>query len=216
MYELFGKKYPEIKLSVRAYDHVFKTDLNLRFGLPRSDTCTVCDKFFIDLSAAHNEEGRNLIAVECEAHQIKAESGYATLRADSALAKENPKYIVICTDLQQVLYYPTLNRSSVFYQRQYSDYNSAIHNMDFSPWETTTRRDPKLKITHAAWLRITKEDPTAIQVRTKHQPSEECETFSLIVQKEALPRNRETVKRKTIYSYIELHGNKICADTTLF
>ena len=60
---------------------------------------------------------------------MRAEAGYKTLRQDTEIAKVNPNYVVLCTDLQQVLFCPNLTHSSIFYQRQFSTYNYAINNM---------------------------------------------------------------------------------------
>ena len=60
---------------------------------------------------------------------MRAEAGYKTLRQNTEIAKVNPNYVGLCTDLQQVLFCPNLTHSSIFYQRQFSTYNYAINNM---------------------------------------------------------------------------------------
>lgn len=129
MHRLFMEKYPEATISRRAYNDIFRNKFNLRFGAPRSDTCSYCDKLFIKLSSTEDLQERDKIEQESAIHHMRAEAAYKALREDTNIAKENPNYIVLCTDLQQVLFSPTLTHSSIFYQRQFSTYNYAVHNM---------------------------------------------------------------------------------------
>ena len=129
MYRLFLQQYPDSKISLRTYHDIFKSKFNLRFGLPRSDTCSYCDKLFNKLSSTSDEREKREIENESKIHHMRAEAGYKTLRQDTEIAKVNPNYVVLCTDLQQVLFCPNLTHSSIFYQRQFSTYNYAINNM---------------------------------------------------------------------------------------
>lgn len=45
LYRSFKNKYPDINASKRIYRNIFRSDFKLRFGYPRSDTCSVI--FFI-------------------------------------------------------------------------------------------------------------------------------------------------------------------------
>ena len=121
MYKLFKAKFPELDVKLRLYRDVF-SEYNFKFGVPRSDTCKYCDNLYMQLQCAENEAARNKITVESELHHRKAEAGYKALSADIAASKR-ANTNVICMDLQQVLFCPTLTHSSVFYQRQYSCYN---------------------------------------------------------------------------------------------
>ncbi|CAH1997534.1 unnamed protein product [Acanthoscelides obtectus] len=130
MFRLFKEKYPDANnISFRVYHDIFKSKFNLRFGLPRSDTCSYCDKLFMKLCSTDDANEKKKIEIESEIHHRKAEAGYKTLKDDTETSKLNPNYVVLCTDLQQVLFCPNLTHSSVFYQRQFSTYNYAVHNM---------------------------------------------------------------------------------------
>lgn len=129
MYRLFLKKYPHSQTSLRTYNDVFKSNFNLRFGLPRSDTCSYCDKLFMKLCSTEDEREKKAVEKESKIHHMRAEAGYQTLRQDTEMAKINSNYVVLCTDLQQVLFCPNLTHSSIFYQRQFSTYNYCVHNM---------------------------------------------------------------------------------------
>lgn len=129
MYLLFKAKFPNLRCSENLYRNIFNSDFNLRFGAPRSDTCARCDKLYTQLVCAQsNDEIRNT-EIESQLHHAKAEKAYSTLNKDIDSAKNDSNIIVLATDLQQVLFCPTLKHSNVFYQRQYSCYNQAIHNM---------------------------------------------------------------------------------------
>lgn len=130
MYNLFKDKYPNNNnVSLRTYSAVFHDDFKLRFGLPRSDTCAYCDKMYIKLCAADSDEEVNKITNEVTIHHMKAEQGYSSLRDDKTAAETDHNLVVLCTDLEQVLFSPNLKHSNVFYQRQYSCYNYAVHDV---------------------------------------------------------------------------------------
>lgn len=125
MYRLFKAKFPDVGVSCSTYRKVFTAEFNLRFGNPRSDTCKQCDLLYTRLTMEADEEERSKIVQESWVHHSKADQAYASLANDA----KNDSVITICVDLQQVLLTPTLTHSDIYYQRQYSSYNLAIHNM---------------------------------------------------------------------------------------
>lgn len=159
MYKLFCEKYPERdNMSIRTYNDIFQK-LNLKFGLPRSDTCTFCDKHYIQLCAANTEEERQTISLEMQMHQMRAKAGYAQIKEDKQLAESNPSNIfVLFIDLQQVLFCPTLHHSSIFYQRQLSNYNLAAtsNNAFMMLWNETVAKRGSIEISSCI-LRYVKE-----------------------------------------------------------
>lgn len=114
--------YPNTRVN-STYRRFFK-QCNLRFGAPRSDTCRVCDQNYVRLILARRSK-REKIEYETKIHHFKADAAYKSLAADS----EKTNCITICVDLQQVLFTPTLTHSDMFYSRQYSTYNFAVHNV---------------------------------------------------------------------------------------
>ncbi|CAH1959718.1 unnamed protein product [Acanthoscelides obtectus] len=82
----------------------------------------------MQLQCAETEESRIKIQQDSELHHRKAEAGYRFLKEDIESSKVSTTKHVLCIDMQQVLFCPTLTHSSVFYQRQYSCYNICIHN----------------------------------------------------------------------------------------
>jgi len=129
LYRSFKNKYPNINTSQRIYNNVFQSEFKLRFGYPRSDTCKQCDFFYNKLIAADTEEERKKIEIDSMLHHSRAEQSYDALKKDTEFARLNSSTVVLCVDLQQVLFCPTLTHSNMFYQRQLSNYNFAIHNM---------------------------------------------------------------------------------------
>lgn len=129
MYRLFKVQHPNVSISRTLYQRIFYDDFKLRFGVPRSDSCKYCDMTYVKLVNATTEEERNKISTERELHHRKAEAGYKNLNEDKNTAIENQNIVVLCVDLQQVLFCPTLTHSSMFYQRQLSCYNFNIHNL---------------------------------------------------------------------------------------
>lgn len=129
MYNLFKEMSPEVRVSKHFYEDTFRSDFNLQFGTPRSDSCATCDKYYNDLVSAETEEARDSILKESEFHHRRAEKAYSSLNGDIMIAKENVSVVVLCVDLQQVLFCPTLTHSNVFYQRQLATYNFAVSNM---------------------------------------------------------------------------------------
>lgn len=73
MWGLFCNKYPESTAKLHVYRDVFNSEFNLRFGLPRLDTCSYCDKFHIQLIGAVDEHTRKQIETESKIHLMKAD-----------------------------------------------------------------------------------------------------------------------------------------------
>lgn len=174
MYMLFCEKYPRHKnISIRTYNDIF-AELNLKFGLPRSDTCTFCDKHYIKLCAANTEEERQKISQVMQVHQMRAKAGYAQISEDKQLAERNPSNVfVLFIDLQQVLFCPTLHHSSVFYQRQLSNYNLDIHdaasnNAFMMLWNETVAKRGATEIS-SCLLKYVKEHFSPLQTGERKQ-----------------------------------------------
>lgn len=111
MFNLFLEQYPGSQISKRAYQDIF-SGFTLKFGVPRSDTCTYCDKQYIKLCAADTERETDAIVHETQMHQMSAQAGYY-LRQDTATAKASPNTYVVFTYIQHVLFCLNLTHSSV-------------------------------------------------------------------------------------------------------
>lgn len=152
MWELFCIKYPDTTAKLHMYRDIFKSEFNLRFGLPRADTCSYCDRLHIQLIGAVDELTRKKIENESKIHHMRADSAYKALAIDKEDAKLNSEHVVLCVDLQQVLFCPNLKHNKVFYQRQLSCYNLAIHDQGKNLaymflWDETTGKRGSAEIT---------------------------------------------------------------------
>ena len=126
LYELFAIKYPNVKATAHLYREIFRSEFKLRFGTPRSDSCSKCDALHVQLINANDGEETRKLQIETELHHRRAEAAYKSLKNDTEYAKNDTHVVVLCVDLQQVLFCPTLTHSNVFYQRQLSNYNFCI------------------------------------------------------------------------------------------
>ncbi|KAJ4449889.1 hypothetical protein ANN_01295 [Periplaneta americana] len=125
---MFEEKYPDTHVTLHQYRDAFRSRFNLKFGLPRSDICQKCDRYFVQLSNATSAEETRRIDFETNLHHRKAEQACAVLREDIEIARQNNSVVVLCVDMQQVLFSPMLTHSNVFYQRQFSTYNNCVSN----------------------------------------------------------------------------------------
>ncbi|KAJ8877594.1 hypothetical protein PR048_022049 [Dryococelus australis] len=129
MYDLFKESNPNIKCSCGLYKDIFRSEFELRFGPSRPNSCPYCDELYIHLVAAETEDEQKRISAQSSLHHRKADTVYKVLHEDFVMSKSNPTYVVLCTDLQQVLFCPKLHHSSMFYQREFSTYNQCVLNM---------------------------------------------------------------------------------------
>lgn len=199
MFELFQEKFKEPKMKLHLYRDVFNENFNLRFGVPRSDTCARCDLLYTKLVNAENEEERRRIKAESEVHHRKAEKSYQTLKEDTVRSKNDPLVIVICMDLQQVLFSPTLTHSNVFYQRQFSTYNFCIHNPATKDsvmhvWHETTAKRGSAEIVSCLLSFIL----------SHFKPLERCESRSLIIWSDRCVGQNNNFKVVTLLHHLVL------------
>lgn len=159
MYREFNDKHPEVEVSRIYYQSIFY-EMNLRIGAPRSDTCKYCDLLYNKLCAAETEGEREKILLDSKLHHFKADQAYKSMHNDGEIAKENNNVTVLCVDLQQVLFCPTLTHSSMYYQRQLSTYNFAVHNLGdntvtFYVWSEITGKRGSTEIASCLLKHIT-------------------------------------------------------------
>ncbi|KAI4472095.1 dna-directed rna polymerases i ii and iii subunit rpabc2 [Holotrichia oblita] len=55
MWNMYHEKYPIRKVSYKSYRRVFVNDFNIKFGYPRSDTCSYCDSSNVNKEFFKNE-----------------------------------------------------------------------------------------------------------------------------------------------------------------
>lgn len=128
----FCKKYPDSKVNYRFYADTFhKSFPHLRFGKPKSDTCSTCDLLNCKIKAASDGPEKRSHTSQLELHQRKAEKATKQLKTDSIQSQDpGSDTLVMAMDLEQVIFTPTLTHSDMFYSRQLSNYNLGLHVAD--------------------------------------------------------------------------------------
>ena len=127
------------------YCHIFNTEFNLGFGLPRSDTCAKCDALHLALQSSGGDD-KTRIQRELKEHQEGADLGYQSKKDDKNAAiqswsgmtrtsgssnvpnKGKDAVDMITFDFQQNLPTPNLHHNDMFYARQMWTYNFGIHD----------------------------------------------------------------------------------------
>lgn len=128
MYRMFLEEHPGAKSSYRVYWKIFYTEFNLKFGLPRSDTCGTCDRYQSKSGCDDPEEVKKL-NIEKELHLIKAEKFYAIKRKYKLKARADPEnFTCVSFDYMQNLPMPHIRTNAVFYARQLWLYVFGVHN----------------------------------------------------------------------------------------
>lgn len=133
LYRCFISTYPDVKINYRFYSTVFHQNFpKLKFGPPRSDTCTTCDLLNIQIKAV-NQSGMETAKTKLALHHRKSEKAMGMMKTDIQNSQEPASLeCTIAMDLQQVLFIPTLTHGDMFYLRQLSCYNLGIHVGDTS------------------------------------------------------------------------------------
>ncbi|KAJ8896177.1 hypothetical protein PR048_001520 [Dryococelus australis] len=109
MYDLFKESRFNIKSSHGLHRDIFRSEFKLRFGPPRSESCSYCDELYINLVTAETEDEQKRISVQSTLHHRKAETAYKVLHKDVVMSKSNPTYVVLCTNMQQK-YFTTIDQ----------------------------------------------------------------------------------------------------------
>jgi len=72
-------------VSEHFYHDIFVNEFNIHFGYPRTDTCSTCDRYMVQIEAATESE-KPCIEEALSAHQQLAQEGYKAFRADKELS----------------------------------------------------------------------------------------------------------------------------------
>ena len=140
MYRMYKEDHGEKAVSESIYRKIFKTEFNLKFQLPKKDTCTKCDAYQTQLNGLQSQPQKGAEAAQTQAqieslecqrntHQEYAQMARNSLKFDRMLAKQNDlNKFVITFDLQSTLPTPRLSSNIVYYKRQLMVYNLGIHD----------------------------------------------------------------------------------------
>lgn len=126
MYRLFLEKH-RINVSYKVYWSIFTTKFNIKFGLPRTDTCTMCDMFRQKIEASKDKQEEKKQEALKELHLRKAEAFYTLKRKWKQEARTN-QATVISFDFMQNLPLPHIRTNTVFYARQLWYFVFGVHD----------------------------------------------------------------------------------------
>ena len=148
-----------------TYRKVYNSEFNLRFGLPRSDTCANCDRLNLALKS---DPGDTVAHQQLADHQDKADKGYQNMRGDKNAAVNSWNGYTRCLgtaayclkdavdmvsfDFMQNLLTPNLTHNDVLkYKRQLWTNVFGIHDMVVDPgymylWDKTVARRGSLEV----------------------------------------------------------------------
>lgn len=108
------------------YNNVFNKKFNLRFGRPRSDTCSTCDNLKRNIDCASDPDIKKQLQTEHNKHLTKAEKFYKDMAEISLLAEKEENIDFICFDHQQNLPFPIIPSSEMYYKRKMYVFNQCF------------------------------------------------------------------------------------------
>lgn len=110
------------------YREIFNTQFNLSFKLPDVDTCDDCDKYKILIKDAQDEDKKNEIIKDRDAHLKKAEQRYSLKAEDKTKSYSDITKRTLLLDLQKCLPTPSLTNTQSFYLRKLWTLNLVIND----------------------------------------------------------------------------------------
>lgn len=127
LYRLFLEEY-RLQVSYKVYWNIFQSKFNIKFGLPRTDTCTICDTFIQKIAAVENDEAKAVLEAEKQLHLRKAQAFY-DLKKNWKVRAKGGQAMVVCFDYMQNLPLPHVRDNLAFRCRQLWYYVFGVHNL---------------------------------------------------------------------------------------
>lgn len=127
--KMHGLFLHEVRINIpyRVYYNVFRKEFNIKFGLPRSDTCSICDELKLKIMCATDNEKDELI-VQKTLHLQKAKK-FRDLKNAYKEKAQKGECMVLSFDYMQNLPLPHIKTGDVFYSRQMWYYVFGIHDL---------------------------------------------------------------------------------------
>lgn len=114
----------EKKATESMYRHIFTTEFNMSFFLPKKDLCDVCHSYENSLP-----EGKLEMEQEYQRHIENKNLARNLKNADKEKAKENASCCAAVFDLQQVLPAPKTEVGVAYYKLKLSTFNFTVFNL---------------------------------------------------------------------------------------
>ena len=127
MYELYEQQCLDENIkpvSETYYRHIFHTEFNLSFHVPKKDYCDFCHQFF-NLSQPEKVQKQDMY----DRHQERKERVRQIKEEQKQLSKTDVRVHAITFDLQQVLTSPKMNVGALYYKRKYNTYNFTVYSL---------------------------------------------------------------------------------------
>jgi len=111
---------PDSNVSIQFYRRTFlKYFQTLSFRRPRTDTCMTCD--WLHMQGKDKTIAGLNATKQKELHLQKADKAKTMMYKNMKDAQEpNSETLVLCIDLEKIIFIPTLTHSQMYYSRQLS------------------------------------------------------------------------------------------------
>ncbi|VVC94111.1 unnamed protein product [Leptidea sinapis] len=127
MRELFLAEV-QIQLNYLVYYNIFTKDFNIKFGLSRSDTCSICDGLSLKIKSCSDETKKTEFVNQKKLHLLKAKK-FRELKSLYKRKAKRGECILVFFDFIQNLPLPHIKTNEVFYSRQMWYYIFGIHDL---------------------------------------------------------------------------------------
>lgn len=127
LFNLYSEANPNVKVSSHTFRKVFK-ESNLRFYVPKTDTCSTCDQHQAQRKGELTETEKTSLEKESKDHIDRAEAAREEMRVSTKESRENGRILCFSFDLQKTQPLPYINTSVAFYKRQMWMYNLGIND----------------------------------------------------------------------------------------
>ena len=199
MYNLYVEKCTEndiVPVKSHYYRHIFNTEFNIGFHMPKKDRCDLCMEY--EAQSSNNKLTRSL-QDKYETH--KKDKTETKTERDNDRKTNVETEAVICFDLQNVLTCPRANVSSFFYRRKLNVYNLTAHcSLD-------------KKAYNAIWPECTagrgaNEIASALSVILKTVLEDHPSVTSFILWSDScVPQNRNSIMTLALKTFMKNHTN---------
>lgn len=123
-----GEKNMKPIVKYHYFSKYFKSNFNLSFGFPKTDTCQTCDQLKNVIDHETIPETKREFEIEKEVHMRKAEVFYTDLKSFIKKSKTDKEIELLSFDFQQNMTLPHIPCGDVFYKRQIWVYNFCIYS----------------------------------------------------------------------------------------
>jgi hypothetical protein len=128
MYQLYVDGRKTGIVSFTKFKRIFYEKFNLKFKTLKKDTCNKCDTFQVKKNNAENNEEKEEIEKEHNAHIRLWQEAQSKMKGDMQFAANNHFFECLTFDLQKTLPLPRIPTNITFYKRQLWVYNLGIHS----------------------------------------------------------------------------------------